>query len=30
MKNTILIKLRGNNEMTVYRHVMTEIKINNI
>ena len=28
MENTILIKLRENNEMTVYRHVMSEIKIN--
>ena len=28
MSNTILIKLSENNEMTVYRHVMSEIKIN--
>ena len=28
MENTVLIKLSENNEMTIYRHIMTEIKIN--
>ena len=28
MSNTIIIKLSENNEMTVYRQIMSEIKIN--